>query len=347
MNRITNELLFPFWEGTKAINESILPLKEKDGSIKPISLLYKPDTILSVRSASLEKTYEEGKDYVLTTDGLVIPEGSSIFAFDYADYYPEADDGHTFPHTDGGFIRFSEGPYMHDRQTVVTYTHSDSYTGTIPCSKAALLPKTMKQLSEKKDIRLLIFGDSISTGCNASGWYKVAPFQKPWFNCLKEGIDTAYGTDITLLNTAVGGTVSKWGLETAVERGADQKPDLCVLAFGMNDGSGRVPAEEYIAHITGIMDIISKANPACEYILIATTIANKEVKGFLGNQKDYLAPLTALEKEGVCVADMTTVHCDLLARKAFRDMTGNNVNHPNDFLSRVYAQVMLRTMGLI
>ncbi len=40
---------------------------------------------------------------------------------------------------------------------------------------------------------------------------------------------------------------------------------------------------------------------------------------------------------------MTTTHADLLKRKRFQDFTGNNVNHPNDFLVRAYAQVMLKT----
>ncbi len=38
------------------------------------------------------------------------------------------------------------------------------------------------------------------------------------------------------------------------------------------------------------------------------------------------------------MVDMTGVHQELLKFKLFRDMTGNNVNHPNDFLHRWYAQ---------
>ena len=47
----------------------------------------------------------------------------------------------------------------------------------------------------------------------------------------------------------------------------------------------------------------------------------------------------------VAVADMTTMHYNLLEKgKRYRDMTGNNVNHPNDFLARIYAQVILKTI---
>ena len=41
---------------------------------------------------------------------------------------------------------------------------------------------------------------------------------------------------------------------------------------------------------------------------------------------------------------MTGMHHALLKRKLFRDMTGNNVNHPNDFLARVYAQTILAVL---
>ena len=38
---------------------------------------------------------------------------------------------------------------------------------------------------------------------------------------------------------------------------------------------------------------------------------------------------------------MTAVWQTLLARKHYLDMTGNGVNHPNDYGHRLYAQVIL------
>lgn len=37
---------------------------------------------------------------------------------------------------------------------------------------------------------------------------------------------------------------------------------------------------------------------------------------------------------------MTAIHQQLLKTKRFFDMTANNVNHPNDFLIRAYAQLV-------
>jgi hypothetical protein len=47
-----------------------------------------------------------------------------------------------------------------------------------------------------------------------------------------------------------------------------------------------------------------------------------------------------MTKPGIALADMTSVHQELLRTKAYVDMTGNGLNHPNDFLTRWYAQVI-------
>ena len=68
---------------------------------------------------------------------------------------------------------------------------------------------------------------------------------------------------------------------------------------------------------------------------------------WLRNQPLFAETLYRLEEKYpfVGVADMTTMHGDLLATgKRYRDMTGNNVKHPIDFLARVYAQVILQTL---
>jgi hypothetical protein len=52
----------------------------------------------------------------------------------------------------------------------------------------------------------------------------------------------------------------------------------------------------------------------------------------------------AQEEAGVALADLTTLHKEYLTVKNYRDMTGNNVNHPNDFLMRLYAQTIVKTI---
>ncbi len=60
-----------------------------------------------------------------------------------------------------------------------------------------------------------------------------------------------------------------------------------------------------------------------------------------GIQGQYKAELLKLCKPGVALADIAGVHAELLKHKTYQDMTGNNVNHPNDYLARWYAQVLV------
>ena len=169
---------------------------------------------------------------------------------------------------------------------------------------------------------------------------------------LIEGLRMAWPqATITYANPSRGGTTSEWGLAELENNCAGLKPDLAILAFGMNDGSAKTPADRFASIIEDMMDGISKNNADCEYLLVATMIPNRDVcyaegreNAFYGTQDDFLPALNALKKEGVALADMTTMHHSLLTRKRYTDMTGNIVNHPNDFLARVYAQVMLATL---
>jgi hypothetical protein len=41
---------------------------------------------------------------------------------------------------------------------------------------------------------------------------------------------------------------------------------------------------------------------------------------------------------------VTSVSKAILERKDFQDTTGNNINHPNDYFYRMYAQTLLQTL---
>jgi hypothetical protein len=48
----------------------------------------------------------------------------------------------------------------------------------------------------------------------------------------------------------------------------------------------------------------------------------------------------------VALADVTTPWLEVLKKKPYADLSGNNVNHPNDFGHRLYAQVILELFPL-
>jgi len=325
--------------------ESVLFIKDTEDGRPRASLLFEPTRILSVRSSSGAVTYEEGRDYEWKPGSreISLPEGSRIVFKTPQDLRrPANSQRHALTHRDGnGEILFGATHEYHDMQTTVTYTHrADAWTGPKPSFDADHLPQTVKRLSEKRPLRIALLGDSISTGCNASGWAGAAPFQPPYQKLLAQNLEAVYGAKVTLKNFSVGGTDTAWGLAN-VGKVIEAKPDLVILAFGMNDSAGR-PAKDYQANIQGMVDAVSKAHPDAEFILVATMLGNKDwirLRHELFPQ--YRNALAKLSGPGIALADMTSVWEEMLKHKRDWDLTGNGVNHPNDFGHRVYAQVLL------
>jgi len=334
-----------YWDSDVIYNESVMPLEEEDGSIKPIPLMYKATKILAVRNSHLDVLYEEGKDYVLKDGMLVIPEGSSINTIEYTTYYP-AEGERITEKTGGGYIL---GGGLHELQIAVTYIHTDKWQGTVPKAQGGSLPKTVEKLKNKEPIKILIYGDSICEGAEATstvGEDGTAPYMPTWFSMFEKKLKEVYDYDeIEIINTAVGGSDSQWGYQNSTERGRNYEPDLAIIGYGMND-IARDPVE-FCDNISYIMMDITSGNPDCEYILISTMLANPESAHFFGTQQYFNE---AMQKYNwnftatAVVADMTTLYSDILAQKRYWDINSNNINHPNDFLIRAYAQLMLRTL---
>ena len=58
----------------------------------------------------------------------------------------------------------------------------------------------------------------------------------------------------------------------------------------------------------------------------------------------YRDELRKLTGPGIALADLTAVWSEIEQHKHHFDMTGNGLNHPNDFGHRLYAQCILRLL---
>ena len=342
-----NMWMEPFWNGPVMYRESILPVS-RDGGLPEAKLLFLPEEILCVENSGLSRQYQQGQDWVLEGNTFRLTKDSSIpFMTEEELYCAEHIPGQTMPKTDVGAVLYQEGSFFHDLQTLVTYRHdNDRWTGEIPVSAEEQLPKTFEKLRRAESLRLVLFGDSISEGANCSGKTGVPPFLPVWGQLIAGELERIYGSPITFINESVGGTTSRWGADHAYFV-AEKKPDLVLLAFGMNDGSGTgrgdgVLPSKFGENIRAIMEQARKTNPDTEFILVGTTLPNPETI-FLGRQAEYYVELEQITNNtaGAVAANMTAVHAELLKHKSFLDMTGNNINHPNDFLNRCYAQFVL------
>jgi lysophospholipase L1-like esterase len=328
--------LSPFWKGKVMHNESVMMIS-RDGKPGEASLLFKPKRILKVTNPGQNITYQEGVDWEFRDGKLrLLPGSKAVYTTDTELY--SANGKRTFPKKGGGTILFSEGSFFHEKQLAVTYTHAkNTWKGIVPKFEGEKLPHTLEKLRKKEALHLLLSGDSIAAGANASAKSNAAPYLPDWGTLIAENLRSHYKTEVKFTNTAVGGKDSKWGRANVKELVTDHNPDIVIIAFGMNDGTGKMPAVKFKENIAEMIIHAKAKNPNTEFILVSTMLPNPESL-FTGTQEEFKSVLEELTGPGIVLVDMTEVHRELLKHKSYQDLTGNNINHPNDFLIRWYAQ---------
>jgi lysophospholipase L1-like esterase len=340
----TASLLKPFWRADVVEGEPVLFVRNNESAEAKGSLLFPIREVLSVRSSSGEITYEAGRDYRFAAGGrqIVIPTGSRVVTTLASQLRrPDGSQRHKLTHRDGnGEILFGGQLEYHQMQTSVTYKKAgNAWPVSMSSFDPKTLPVTIKKLGDRQDVSIVLLGDSISTGCNASGWGGGAPFQPAYQDLLAEQIEEHYGAKVKLTNLSVGGMATPWGV-TMIDQVVSHHPDLVILAFGMNDSANR-SAQEYGENTAAMIQATRKTLPKTEFILVASMLGNRDwVRLNHDVFPEYRDQLASLCETGIALADMTSVWTEFLNRKQDSDLTGNGVNHPNDFGHRVYAQVI-------
>ncbi len=331
----------PIWDTDVVYGESFTMYRDKNGEICA-KFLYEPEQIIEVTSADLETTYEEGKDYTVRDGKLFLTENTAIPFMEYEEIFmkePIQDRCFAYPE---GYLLFSEGHFFHDRQIAVTYKcKKGGWQGYVPAYKGDILHNTITRLTQDKQLNLVLFGDSISAGANASGMTMASPFQPRFGDLVAENLRRSYGATVKFHNPSVCGTDSRWGTKTLDENVIAKNPDLVILAFGMN---GNREPHVFESHIKNMVDRIKAANADTDIILIATSTPNPLLTDsrakFWSYQYLYGETLAKFESDGIALLDMGALQKTLHKNKRFIDTTGNNVNHPNDFFIRIHAQAL-------
>jgi hypothetical protein len=121
----------------------------------------------------------------------------------------------------------------------------------------------------------------------------------------------------------------------------------------MNDS---LSAADYSAKHEAMVNAVHTALPNATVMLVPPMVPNLETtslasRGTLFPQYEQalvalVAKFRAAGFSRIGCANVNTMHAAVLAKKRFRDMTGNNVNHCNDFSARIYRDTILAAMGL-
>ena len=337
-------LFVPFWQGDTMTGESALFLKDAEGGEARASTVFPIERLLEIRNAAGDVVYEEGRDYTWRRGAreIVLPAGSRIVSSAPEDLrVPHDSQRYKLTHRDGkSEILFGAKLEYHALQASITYTHKPGlWPVPAPRFDEKALPHTIAKLRQRRLARIVVLGDSISTGRNASGWAQGAPFQPAYPDLLKLRLQSAYEAPVKLANLSVNGKNAHWGA-SMVEKVVAEKPHLVVVAFGMNDAAGR-STEDFRKDLESIVAGVRKGLPESEFILVAGMLGNADWPRLnQGSFREFRDAMAALCEPGIALADLTSVWAEFLKRKKFSDLTGNGVNHPNDFGHRVYAQVI-------
>lgn len=331
-----DQYLKPFWKSDTIVNETVLLLAE-DGRTAQGRLLYTPDKILSVRSFNLDTAYTKGRDYMLQGKTLIRTPDSRM---------PFRADTSFDTHTDLAWFN------LQSQWVVVTYTHKDKWNGPVPPYKGDRLPRLTARLKAHQPVTIVAYGMSITRGLDVSGYDGVPPYMPNYMDLLVHGLKKRYGyPDITLYNAGLPGSLVSWGAEYAGQYVNPLKPDLVVVDFGMNDFWRYTPSE-FRGYIQTILRKVRATNPKTEFMLISNMKfdpayildSDKNKAFYIGNMQGYHTVLQELQTAGVIEVDMNTVSDILYRRKKAKDCIVNPL-HPNDYLSRWYAQAMLAALS--
>ena len=367
--------LLPLWRGEQIWRETVMFIGKDDRA----PLLYMPKEILHVTSYDGDTVYQEGEDFLCEDGYISLCAGSRIPYIEEKDYYHDDPSSLiSIPYKGKDtYIYWGEGTTMTRWQIAVTYTHADKPIEAPPCH-AERFADLLGKMERGEDVTVLFYGDSITAGANSSYACETPPFLPPWNMLCTEYLARKYGYTerfvqtglertlqvpseelsfgergtLTYVNTAVPGWTSAQGLENLEQRILAQIAahgcDLVVLAFGMNDK--RMEPTEHIANMRAMADRILLAAPQTSLIFVSTMWPNPDSTRWCITQP-LLEPLEqALAAEYVAkgvpcaVAPVTTMSRRVLDKKRFCDYSGNNINHPNDFMGRLYAQTVLQTL---
>lgn len=338
-------LLEPAWLGNTVYRESGVLLQDGDRS-PTVRLAFKATQLLEVATADRRHVFRSPDDFTLSADGrqLVFRRPDPINPIPLTDFFLPAKSPHSYQYRAGKpeeWMLYRPGRWFHDHNVEVTYRHEP--LAEIPVtlrSPPGSLPKTKAKLQAKQPFTIGISGDSISTGLDASGLTHAAPFQLGFAELVAAQIQDRTTGDIKYLNRAVAGWSVANGnqdLDTLLE----VKPDLIIVAYGMNDVGRRDP-QWFGQQTQALIDRVRAANPATEIVLVSPMLGNPEwqhtPREMFAQYRDALSRLTC---EGVMLADVTAAWELFMTHKHHHDMTGNGLNHPNDFGHRLYAQVVL------
>lgn len=296
-----------------------------------------PHAPLHVRSTYRENLpqtvhYEAGRDYVIDYENRQIrrtatsriPDFRTNMLFGVADF-----DHSKFP-------GFGNGNFF----VFIDYTTRQKAEWLQQPSQIQFLSKTREKLQRGERVKIVAFGDSITAGGDATEPKLI--FWQRYADSLQEKYPRA---KVEAINGATGGDRTAEGLVRLQEKVLNQKPDVVLIGFGMNDhnipGFG-TPLETFTNNLVTMIDRIRKQTGA-EIILYSTFPPNPQWHYGSHNMEAYALATERVARDKQCAfADVYHNWLAIESKKKPEDLLSNNINHPNDFGHWIYFEALKR-----
>lgn len=333
----------PPWRSPEVFHESAILLHE-DNLAPTLRLAFPAEEILEVRAAwapeqrfpethwEYDRTKSQLKwigplpcEAVLTSQ-LFMPEGTPN-SYKHRVGMPEQN------------LLYQPGKWFHERNLEITYRRANLAEPFAPTPPSGL-SRTLSRLRNKEKVMIAVSGDSISTGLDASGTTASLPYQPGYPELVAAQLTKDFSADVHLVNRSVAGWSIANGLQDLDELLKSQ-PDLLIVAYGMNDVGRRDP--QWFADQAEQLQTRARTTlPEIEILWVTPMLGNRE---WVHTPRPmffaYRDALQGIVKPGDAVADVTHVWDIMTQNKHDLDLTGNGLNHPNDYGHRLYAQTIL------
>ena len=350
----------PFFYGNVIYNETVMLRTQEDGTGLG-HLRFAPRKIISVRDYTLKTEYAEGTDYMIDGNAITAPSGSRIGHWTNRQMWGEEDlpapyvvkDTISNQTTDCMRMAatiYTESPFYYGTQVYVTYVYdiNDLDMTSLPASQISSLPALKAKLDAKSgSLKIAGIGDSVMEGCSSSVNFNHEPYQKPFFDLFAEAVENKFGLDVTSDNMGVGGSTSSDGTQKSLlDKVVTYAPDLLLVHYGINDLGGQATPNGFMDNIMYIVTYLKENLPNLEIILMSPLSPNPRVYDQI-KLESYIKKMNDVAESfsGVVVLDTYAYGNYLLGGgRDYYDMTGNGINHPNDYGHRVYAGALLATI---
>jgi acyl-CoA thioesterase-1 len=316
----------------KVVGDSLVLARTDPGALCFEDLVRGSVQVRSTYDASREDTirYEEGRDYTVDYERGTIARtpNSRIPDFSRNVLYGQKEFDHSQFTGIGNHAYFVWVDYETRRGRPLA---EESRQGD-------RLRRTRERLNAGGAFKIIAFGDSITTGGEAST--EALQFFHRYGALLRQRFPKA---QITVENGATGGDTTVNGLARLEEKVLSRQPDLVLVGFGMNDhnieGFG-VPLAQFEENLVTMVTTIRERTGA-DVLLFSAFPPHPDWKFGSHRMEQYAAATQrAAERTRCAYADVYSVWARVLARKDASSLLGNNINHPNDFGHWLYYEAL-------